>query len=281
MCLPRSYPVPPPSGAGQKQPTLLERVRRSKGAWREAGANAEVQQWVSRGARINWLHGPPQPFDHGFTLRDLTEVQQTWLKKEKQRHLDNGACFREKKPEHVSQTFLVPKAGSNPWRIVYDFRRLNALCRQSRYKIESLKKLRRLAKKHDWCFSFDLQDGYHCVGIDPDFQKYMQFDVLSELFQCSALPFGWNDSPRVFVKFMKVLVECLRSPAAPKDRAELRRLKSGTVRDDDGKYDDALVAHSKRWDLVERESYRTWTTFFFWRTARRWPTSYGNGWSAC
>ncbi|KAK3241861.1 hypothetical protein CYMTET_48407 [Cymbomonas tetramitiformis] len=87
--------------------------------------------------------------------------------------------------------------------------------------MESLKKLRRLAKKNDWCFSFDLQDGYHCVSM---------FDVLGELFQCSALPFGCNDSPRVFVKFMKVLVERLRSPAAPKDRAELRRLKSGTVR---------------------------------------------------
>ncbi|KAK3233814.1 hypothetical protein CYMTET_55911, partial [Cymbomonas tetramitiformis] len=83
--------------------------------------------------------------------------------------------------------------------------------------------------ENSWCFSFDLQDGYRCVGIDQDFQKYMQFDVLGELFPCSALLFGWNDSPRVFVKFMKVLVECLRSPTAHRDRADLRRLKSGTV----------------------------------------------------
>eukprot|EP00854_Cymbomonas_tetramitiformis_P034239 gene34239-biopygen21979 len=61
----------------------------------------------------------------------------------------------------------------------------------------------RLTKQNDWCFSFDLKDDYHCVGIDPDFQKYMQFDVQGELYQCSALPLGWNGLPRIFVKFMK------------------------------------------------------------------------------
>ncbi|KAK3277629.1 hypothetical protein CYMTET_14375 [Cymbomonas tetramitiformis] len=41
--------------AGQKEPTLQERVLRRKGAWRAAGVNAEVLQWASRGAKINWL----------------------------------------------------------------------------------------------------------------------------------------------------------------------------------------------------------------------------------
>ncbi|KAK3241448.1 hypothetical protein CYMTET_48799 [Cymbomonas tetramitiformis] len=69
--------------------------------------------------------------------------------------------------------------------------------------METLKKLRWLAKPNDWCISFDLEDGYHVVGIDPTLQEYMQFDVRGELFQCGALPFGWNDSPRIFVKVMK------------------------------------------------------------------------------
>ncbi|KAK3252189.1 hypothetical protein CYMTET_38505 [Cymbomonas tetramitiformis] len=49
------------------------------------------------------------------------------------------------------------------------------------------KKLRRLAKPDNWCFSFDLQDGYHVVGINPAFQEYMQFDVWGSCF--SAAPF--------------------------------------------------------------------------------------------
>eukprot|EP00854_Cymbomonas_tetramitiformis_P000668 gene668-biopygen552 len=62
--------------------------------------------------------------------------------------------------------------------------------------METLKKLRRLAKPNDWCFSFDLQDGFLALGIHPDFQKFMQFDIQGEL-----KPFGWSDAPRVFCKF--------------------------------------------------------------------------------
>ncbi|KAK3252441.1 hypothetical protein CYMTET_38263 [Cymbomonas tetramitiformis] len=65
-------------------------------------------------------------------------------------------------------------------------------------------------------------------GIDPAFQEYMQFDVRRELFQCGALPFGWNDSPGIFVKVMTVLVECLRSPRSAEDRREVRKLQSGS-----------------------------------------------------
>eukprot|EP00854_Cymbomonas_tetramitiformis_P034336 gene34336-biopygen26090 len=76
---------------------------------------------------------------------------------------------------------------------------------------------------------FDLQDGYHAVGIDPDFQKYMQFDLQGQLFQCTALPSGCSYSPRIFVKFMKVMVEALRSPGAEAARAcEEHRLRGDT-----------------------------------------------------
>ncbi|KAK3240173.1 hypothetical protein CYMTET_49972 [Cymbomonas tetramitiformis] len=39
-----------------------------------------------------------------------------------------------------------------------------------------LENLRCLAKRNDWRFSYDLRDGYHCGGFDPDFQKFMHFD---------------------------------------------------------------------------------------------------------
>ncbi|KAK3287923.1 hypothetical protein CYMTET_4601 [Cymbomonas tetramitiformis] len=95
--------------------------------------------------------------------------------------------------------------------------------------METLKKLRRLAKPGDWCFGFDLQDGLYAVGIHPEFQRFMQFDLRGELFQCSAMPFGWNDAPRVFCKFVRVMVEALRSPQAAEDRREIRRLRDGSV----------------------------------------------------
>eukprot|EP00854_Cymbomonas_tetramitiformis_P034342 gene34342-biopygen26299 len=50
-----------------------------------------------------------------------------------------------------------------------------------------------------------------------------------QLFQFSALPFGWSDAPRIFVKFMKVMVEALRSPGAAEDRRELLKPKNRRV----------------------------------------------------
>ncbi|KAK3259929.1 hypothetical protein CYMTET_31091 [Cymbomonas tetramitiformis] len=197
-----------------------------RGSGKGAGANSEVMQWISKGAKIRWVDKAPLPFDHGVSLGDATPPQLEWMAAETERCLKTGAWVRARRRRHVSRVFLVPKPGTNKWRLVMDFRWLNAHCVKSRCKMETLKKLRRLAKPNDWCISFDLQDGYHVVGIEPAFQEYMQFDVRGELFQCGALPFGWNDSPRIFVKVMKVLVECLRALRSAEDRREVRKLQS-------------------------------------------------------
>ncbi|KAK3250852.1 hypothetical protein CYMTET_39788 [Cymbomonas tetramitiformis] len=108
-------------------------------------------------------------------------------------------------------------------------RSLNLRRVNSKGRVDTPKKLVRLAKPGDWCFSFDLHDGYHAVGIDPGIQKSMQFDVRGGLFPCGALPFGCNDSPRILFKIMTVLVECLRSPRSKVDRREVRKLPSGST----------------------------------------------------
>ncbi|KAK3262767.1 hypothetical protein CYMTET_28392 [Cymbomonas tetramitiformis] len=198
-------------GAGKgerKEPTLQERVRSRRGAWRAVGANSEVMQRFSKGAKMRWVDKAPLPFNHGVSLADATAPQLEWMAAETERCLKTGAWVQARRRRHVSRVFLVPKPGTDKWRLVMDFCWLNAHCVKSRCKMETLKKLRRLAKPNDWCISFDLQDSYHVVGIDPAYQEYMQFDVREELFQCGALPFGWNNSPRIFVKVMKVLVEC-------------------------------------------------------------------------
>eukprot|EP00854_Cymbomonas_tetramitiformis_P018519 gene18519-biopygen19106 len=53
----------------------------------------------------------------------------------------------------------------------------------------------------------------------------MRFDVSRKMYQCSALPFAWNDAPKIFMKFMKVLVECLRSPTVATDQRPSTSMK--------------------------------------------------------
>ncbi|KAK3242772.1 hypothetical protein CYMTET_47546 [Cymbomonas tetramitiformis] len=219
--------APPPNSPGNggkvKQRTMQEYVRSRKGAWRAGGASSEALQWIARGAKMRWVKGHPPKFDHGTSLRDLKQ-QQEWLDIEMARSLKTGAWVRARRRRHVSRVFLVPKPGTNSWRLVMDFRWLNEFCVRSKCKMETLKKLRRLASQG---FTFDFKDGYHAVGIDPDFQEFMQFDTQGVLYQCGALPFGWTDSPRIFVKLMKTLVELIRSPQAGEDRHEVKKLRDG------------------------------------------------------
>ncbi|KAK3263841.1 hypothetical protein CYMTET_27384 [Cymbomonas tetramitiformis] len=70
--------------------------------------------------------------------------------KDTERCLKTAPWVRARRRRHVSVVFLVRKPGTNKWCLVMDFCWLNAHCVKSRCKMESLKKLRRLAKPEDW-----------------------------------------------------------------------------------------------------------------------------------
>eukprot|EP00854_Cymbomonas_tetramitiformis_P006108 gene6108-biopygen6136 len=108
-----------------------------------AGAATRAQRGDHR------VGGPPPDFDHGTSLRDLTQQKQEWLDIETARSLKTGAWVRARRKRHVSRVFLVPKPGTNSWRLVMDFRWLDEFCVKSKCKMETLKKLRRLARQGD------------------------------------------------------------------------------------------------------------------------------------
>eukprot|EP00873_Tetraselmis_striata_P014827 jgi/Tetstr1/435091/TSEL_024059.t1 len=74
--------------------------------------------------------------------------------------------------KRVSGIFLVPKPGTNKWRLIIDLRELNKWCKTLKMSYETLKHMRHLARACDWFVSMDLADGYYALGIweeDRDF----------------------------------------------------------------------------------------------------------------
>ncbi|KAK3248584.1 hypothetical protein CYMTET_41952 [Cymbomonas tetramitiformis] len=63
----------------------------AQGAWRVAGANSEIIEWIAHGTKMRWLRAPPPQFDHGVSLLDATPLQQTWLDKDIKRALGTEA----------------------------------------------------------------------------------------------------------------------------------------------------------------------------------------------
>jgi len=148
-------------------------------------------------------------------MTDRTPHQDAWWQKEKERLVDCGAWERGGVRRYVTKAFLVPK-GPDKYRLVVDLRFLNSFVIEKKTKFETLKSLKRMAKKNDWMFSFDLEDGYYAIAIHPEDRPFFTVEVDGELFQFVGLPMGWRLSPYIFCKTMRTLVQELRSPDAPK-----------------------------------------------------------------
>ena len=46
--------------------------------------------------------------------------------------------------------------------------------------------------------------------MDPDFTKYLKFEILGRVFKFLVLPMGFRDSPRLFCKILKPVLSFLR-----------------------------------------------------------------------
>ena len=92
-------------------------------------------------------------------------MQREWLDNEITRLIAKGAWEPATCRDFVSRAFLVPKPGTNKWRMVVDLRYLNQFVRTGSMKMETLKDLKRLIRKGDYMFSFDLEDGFYALGV--------------------------------------------------------------------------------------------------------------------
>ena len=151
---------------------MRHRVRARLPEWRRRGAPEQVQRWIRSGAPIEWISRQrPPKFDMGVSCArgSLTAAQQTFLDAEIRRCCDVvGSWERAMCRDWVSKAFLVPKPGyTDRWRIVVDLRPLNKFCKKHKLRSETLGGLSQLAQPGDFMVSFDLQDGYNAVGVDP------------------------------------------------------------------------------------------------------------------
>ena len=206
---------------------MRHRVRRSWAAWKAIGASGATLEWILHGVRIPFRHGPPPAYNHGISLLDATPAQLAFVEAELARFETAGAFERGSCARWVSRLFLVPK-GTDKWRIIIDLRHLNDFCEKRSMEFETLRRVRRLARRNDYMLSLDLEDGFYAVGVAREDRDYFTVDVRGQLWRLCGLPMGWTLSPYVFCTLMDVVVRHLRSPLftgqAP-SRVQRKRLR--------------------------------------------------------
>ena len=61
-----------------------------------------------------------------------------------------------------------------------------------------------------FCVGINLKDAFLHVSINENFQKYLKFEWLGQLYKWIVLPFGLCCSPRVLTKVLKTTIAFLR-----------------------------------------------------------------------
>ena len=181
--------------------------------WARIGASRVVQSWLRDGVRVNWAAGKaPEQGWHDRSI-PVKQCDKDWLRGELKRQIGTGAIEPAECDQFISNAFVHTQPNGKR-RLVINLAQLNDLTDKVTVKFETLRVLRNLAQPGDWSISFDLQDGFHCIQIDPEYRKYFTFEIDGQLWQYAVIPFGWTNSPYVFVKTMRPVVNFFRSHVA-------------------------------------------------------------------
>jgi len=121
---------------------------------------------ICHGVSVPWLGGVrPPSFNHGSSYQQLPHDQANFLREEIGILTEKGAFRPVASSRCVSRAFLVPKPGG--WRLIIELRAINKQCHKRSMKMETLRRLRYIAKPNDYFVSFDLKDGFYALSIHP------------------------------------------------------------------------------------------------------------------
>ncbi|XP_076052207.1 uncharacterized protein LOC143031779 [Oratosquilla oratoria] len=109
----------------------------------------------------------------------------------------------------LSRLFTVPKKNSDKTRLVMDLSALNKFLKPQHFKMVTVAQVRATLSKEDWLASLDLQDAYWHVPIHTRFRRFLAFQVGTETYQFTRLPFGLSLAPRIFTKLSKIVTSVL------------------------------------------------------------------------
>ena len=112
--------------------------------------------------------------------------------------------------EFISPIFLRPKKNGK-YRMILNLKNLNKFISHIHFKMDILQSCIKLMTKNCFVASLDLTDAYYSVSISPDAQKYLKFQVGSQLYKFITLPNGLSSAPRIFTKLMKAVYFTLRT----------------------------------------------------------------------
>ena len=168
------------------------RLFRFRKQWRDLVPNHGM---VTKGLGWKWVRFPPP---HSY----FPQRQNKWIGMFIEEMLQKRVIEETNKIRWQSKLFVVPKKEEGKKRIILDLSALNQMIVCPKFKMLTLKEVRRNLPKGVFTCSLDLKDGYWHVPITPKLRPFLGFTYGNQLFQFRGMPFGLNVAPRAFTKII-------------------------------------------------------------------------------
>jgi hypothetical protein len=110
----------------------------------------------------------------------------------------------------VSPIGVVPKKNGKK-RMIMDLRFVNTFIATPQFKLETITTATKQLKPMDQMIKIDLKDGYFHIPIHKSHQTFLGFQWNGMFFKYKALPFGLSIAPFWFTKFLRPIVQFLRT----------------------------------------------------------------------
>ena len=120
--------------------------------------------------------------------------------------------------DYLNNVFLREKRGklgeAPKYRIILNMKTLNKnFVEKVHHKMDTLKTVLHLMEPGCFMASIDLKNAFHTIPMDPEYTKFLKFQIDNITYRYNVLPMGFTDSPRLFCKILKPVLVYLRKQA--------------------------------------------------------------------